>query len=392
MTGEPGLRQMLGDRNLQVTFGITLMAVLAVSSITPAFPLIMRTFDINEGEVGLLITAFTVPGVILAPFLGVLADRRGRRKVLVPCLFLFALAGTLCAFAPTFQILLVLRVIQGVGGASLGSLALTIVGDLYEGKTRATAMGYNESVLNIGTASYPSIGGALATLGWFFPFYLSLLAVPVGLMVIFVLDSPEPSVTESMRRYFARTWRVVKEPRAILLFTAIALSLLVLYGSYLAFFPLLLDSLGANSLEIGLIMSTMSLTTALIASQMGRLSARFSYSTLLKASYPFFALGLVLIPLVNDLILFIVPTVIFGVGLGLNLPSIFTLMADHSPMESRGAFFSLNGLVLRLGQTVGPPLMAAIFALGGFTPVFLSGAGLFALGFLMTLTLRDQPS
>ncbi|MDZ7694588.1 MAG: hypothetical protein U5K69_26295 [Balneolaceae bacterium] len=44
----------------------------------------------------------------------------------------------------------------------------------------------------MGTASYPAIGGALATLGWFFPFYLSLLAIPAGLFVLFGLENPEP--------------------------------------------------------------------------------------------------------------------------------------------------------------------------------------------------------
>lgn len=245
-------------------------------------------------------------------------------------------------------------------------------------------MGYNASVLNIGTASYPSVGGALATLGWFFPFYLPLFAIPIGIMVIVFLDNPEPTGSEDLRKYLKKTWEVVSDKRAVTLFLATASSLLVLFGSYLTFFPLLLDSsFSAGSLEIGLIMSTMSITTALVASQLGKLAMKYEYTTLLKASYPFYALGLGIIPFVPHLYLFLVPTVIFGIGHGMNIPSILTLLAEHSPMESRGAFMSVNGLVLRLGQTIGPLLMGAIFTLGGFLPVYWVGAGLLVVTFFL---------
>ena len=163
--------KLFRDRNLQVIFGVTLIAVLSVSSITPAFPSIMQEFNITPGQVGLLITFFTLPGVFLAPVLGVLADRLGRKRILVPSLFLFALAGAACAFTRDFNLLLVLRIFQGIGGASLGSINTTLIGDLYSGPRRAEAMGLNASVLSIGTGSYPAIGGALAVFGWNYPFF-----------------------------------------------------------------------------------------------------------------------------------------------------------------------------------------------------------------------------
>jgi len=163
------------NKNLQVIFSITLTAVLGVASITPAFPRMERDLHISAQDIGLLITVFTLPGVILTPILGVLADRIGRKKILIPALLLFGVAGTSCFFARDFQLLLVFRFLQGIGAASLGSLNVTIIGDLFEGHDRAAAMGYNASVLSIGTASYPAIGGALATIGWYYPFLLPAL-------------------------------------------------------------------------------------------------------------------------------------------------------------------------------------------------------------------------
>jgi len=66
--------------------------------------------------VGLLITAFTLPGIILVPIMGILADKFGRKKILVPSLMLFGIAGGSCFFFKNFSILLLLRFLQGIGG------------------------------------------------------------------------------------------------------------------------------------------------------------------------------------------------------------------------------------------------------------------------------------
>lgn len=163
---EPTEGRLYRDRNLQIIFGVTLMVVMGVSSITPAFPAIVRDLGISNLEFAWPITAFTLPGMVLAPFIGMLADRFGRKRFLVPAIFLFALAGTACAFVRDFDVLVALRVFQGLGAAGMGALNITIIGDLYSGQRRAAAMGLNASVLNIDTASYPLISGALAMLAW----------------------------------------------------------------------------------------------------------------------------------------------------------------------------------------------------------------------------------
>ncbi len=156
---------LLRDPNLRVVFGVTLISVLGVASITPLFPTISAEFGISARQVGLLITAFTLPGVILPPFLGVAADRLGRKAVVVPALFLFAIAGTACAFTRDFRLLVALRFLQGMGAAPLSAMNVTLIGDLYKGNDRVDALGYNASILSIGTTLYPSLGGPSACLG-----------------------------------------------------------------------------------------------------------------------------------------------------------------------------------------------------------------------------------
>ena len=147
---------------LQAIFGVTLMAVLGVSSIAPALPRIAETLGISAGQVGLLVTAFTLPGVILTTVAGVLADRYGRLRVLLPGLILFSIAGTGCVFATSFSVLIALRVVQGIGASAIGSINVTLIGDLFVDRQRTTAMGLNASVLSIGTAAYPAVGAIRA--------------------------------------------------------------------------------------------------------------------------------------------------------------------------------------------------------------------------------------
>ena len=364
------------DPNLQIVFVVTLIVVMGVSSISPAFPEIQEAFGISKPTVGLLIVVFTLPGVILTPVLGVLADRFGRKKILVPSLLLFGIAGSACFFARDFNLLLTLRFLQGIGAASLGSLNVTIIGDLYSKRQLATAMGYNASVLNIAVPLYLIIGGVMASLAWYYPFALSIIAVPVGILVLTSLKSPEPKNKQDFKQYLSSAFQSIKNKQVLGLFSLTLFTFIILFGTYLTYFSLLLggERFHASPLLIGVIMSSMGLTTAATSSQLGNLTTRFSEKTLIKAAFVIYAITLLVIPFVHTIWLFLVPTVIFGIAHGVNLPSVQTLLAKLAPIEYRAAFMSLNGMVLRLGQTLGPLVMGAIFLVGGFEGTFFASA------------------
>ncbi len=383
------------EGNMKIIFMITLVAIMGVSSITPALPLVMRQFSLSEEKVGLLITFFTLPGVLFTPLLGVWADRYGRKTVLVPALFLFGLAGAACALVNDFHWLLALRFVQGMGAASLGSLNVTLIGDLFSGERRTAAVGLNAGVLSIGTASYPAVGGLLATFGWHYPFLLPLLALPVGLTVLLRLKSPHPANGEHLWGYLAGVWRSLKNPQALALFTSSLLTFIVLYGPYLTFLPLLLDSrFGASPALIGIIMSSTSLANAATAASMPRLVRRFSRRSLLIASGSLFALALPMFCHAPSVWFICIPTLIFGVGMGLGSPQMVELLAGIAPLEYRGAFMSFNGLVLRLGQTLGPLVMGGVYALWGMHAVYWAGSAitLSMLALVGPMTRSERPS
>jgi MFS transporter, ACDE family, multidrug resistance protein len=385
---DEGVRRVYKDHNLHVLWGVTLMAVLGTSSVTPAFPAIVRELGISSGQVGLLITFFTLPGIVMTPLLGVLSDRYGRKKILVPALLLFGLAGGACAFARDFDLLLALRFLQGMGAAALGTLNVTVIGDIYDGRERSNALGYNSSVLSVGTASYPAIGGLLATFGWFYPFALPFVAIPIAIVVMFSLHNPEPRNDDRLRDYFGSVWENLHDREVFGLICASLLTFIVLFGPQISYLPILMNArFDAPSYVIGAVLSGASLTTALTSTQLGRLTDRFSEKRLLKTAFVLYAIALIAVALTPSLPLLVLPAALFGVAQGINLPNVFSLLNAHAPTENRGAFMATNGMSLRAGQTIGPLFMASAAGTLGLTGAYLTAAGLALFAFLLVLAL-----
>ena len=261
---------------LQAIFGVTLMAVLGVASIAPALPRIAETLGVSAGRIGLLVTAFTFPGVILTTFAGILADRYGRLRIMIPGLILFAVAGAACVFATSLPVLIALRVVQGIGASPVGSINVTLIGDLFTGRQRTAAMGFNASVLSIGTAAYPAVGGALAMLAWSAPFALALLAIPVAILAVRRLHAAPRGNKTDLTDYFAGLWEIVRRREVLALFFASTAIFILLYGAYITFLPFLMAGrFGSTPLGIGLLMAGLSISTATTSANLARLAGWF---------------------------------------------------------------------------------------------------------------------
>lgn len=158
--------------NLIVILGTASVAMMGTTSLVPIIPQIMNDLEIPKGRIGLVITSFALPGFLLLPIFGILADTSGRKPLLVSSLILTGVFGIACAFAADFTQLLLLRVFQGIGSASLIFLCYTLVGDIYSAKERTTVMGYTAAALSASTVIFPVIGGFLGEVEWRYVFLL----------------------------------------------------------------------------------------------------------------------------------------------------------------------------------------------------------------------------
>lgn len=359
---------------------------MGVSSIAPALPSISRSLDIPIDQIGLLITFFTIPGILFTPILGVLADRYGRKRILIPSLFLFGIAGTACAFAVDFHQLLLFRFLQGLGSASLGVINLTLLGDLYNKRDRTTALGYNGGVLSVGTAIYPAIGGALTLLGWNYPFFLTLLAIPVGVFAATSLETAQLDKSQKLGAYFKKIGSALKSKFVIGLFIIMLLTFLMLYGGYITFLTILLDErFGLSALMIGLLLSGSSILTGITSAQLGRLTLRFSEKYLILAAAFLYLIFFLMIPQIKSTAGFILPIALFGVAQGINIPSVLNLITGYAKKEYRALFLSVNWMMMRTGQAIGPYILGLVYLQFGIDGTFYSSAIVAFLSVLIIL-------
>jgi len=318
-----------------------------------------------------------LPGIFLTPVLGVLADRYGRKRILVPSLMLFGVAGSSIFFIHNFELIVVLRFIQGCGAAALGSINVTLIGDIFKGNDRPAAMGYNSAVLSVGTATYPIIGGVLATFGWYYPFLLPSLAVLVGILVLNFLKNPEPKNEQSLKDYFISTFNVLNNKNVLGLLLLSLLTFVILYGPYLTYLPFLIQgTFGQPPYIIGIIMSSASLASLSVSSQMGRLAKNFSEKKLIIFAGFLYFFSMVSIPFVTDAWQLIIPSALFGLAQGANLPSLQSLLAGLAPDEQRAAIMSVNGTVFRLGQTLGPLIIVPVYGIWGLNGAYAMGGAI----------------
>jgi len=368
---------VLRDPNLYIIFCMTSMAVVGAFSIAPALPRISEDLEVSKAKIGLVMTIFSFPGILLMPFIGVCADRFGRRNVLAASLFLFAAAGSACFFARDFSTLLAFRFLQGIGAAPFSSLNIALIGDMYSGNQRTQAVGYNQAILSVAAASLTLVGGAFALWGWRYPFLLPILGVPIGFLIRFRLHAPRLVRHDHFGVYLQNAWQVVKSRPIMANYIITILAIIVVWGSYISYLPILMAlKLKSEPHIIGAVMMTMMIASALTSSQTEKLSRMMSGKTLFKLSFTLYTTALVLMPFVGNPWVMIIPVLLFGMAQGILIPNIQNYLSRYSCVKNRGIVMSVYGSSMRIGQTLGPLIMGLMFPLVGIDGIFFVCAAL----------------
>lgn len=222
------------------------MSALATDVMLPALPAMATVFGVSEATIQQVVSVFMIGYAIPQLLIGSLADRYGRRAVLLTGLGVYFVGSIICIAAPTLSWLLAGRFVQGLGTAVGPILSRAVLRDLYRGAELARMISYAMIVFAAAPLLAPSIGAMLLevtsweALFWF----LLVVAVALMLLVIFVLPetlkNPDPNAARlaGIRRNVSL---ILKDPRSA---WAIAFMTFV-YGGLVAYL------LAAPSLYIG---------------------------------------------------------------------------------------------------------------------------------------------
>ncbi|WP_332997161.1 MFS transporter [Scytonema sp. PRP1] len=365
------------DKNFYIINFVTLVGILGGTLYTPALPTIQKFFEVTADQVSWTSTLFQLPGAIITPIFGILADILGRKQVLIPSLLVFALGGALSGLTSNFTAHLGGRLLQGVGAASLEPLQLTVIGDLYQGRKLGTAMALNAGLIGISGAIFPLVGGILGEFNWRYTFLLGLLAIPVAFLVVVTLRLPRrPQKVEKfeLKSYLQSTWTSINNRHVLGLLFAV-MSLFLVQTLCFTYIPLLATSkFGTSDSVNGIILTSMSIAMALVAAQLGRLTQSISEIKLIKLAFILFAAALLILAIIPNFWLIFIPMFLLGAAQGIALPSSQALLAGLSAQESRAGFMAVNTSIMSWGQTLGPLLGSIVASIWKLQSVFYASA------------------
>ncbi len=346
------------------------------SLLAPAIPDILDHFGRPDSAAGLLVAATALPGIVVAPLIGLAADRFGRRAVLSPCLFVFGLAGIAVSTAPTFTTMLLARFALGIGAAGLVNLAIVILSDHFEGDARTRWIGANSGVLTVALALLPLMSGQITHLaGWRWALAPQAFGIVTALAAWRILEPGRPDRYVTLAEQL-RGARLALADRVVLSSViASAVTFAVIFGVFLAALPTHLDGefgLGADGR--GMVFGVPAISAALVAFNLRRLRGRFGVRALLIGSATVWAAAFVVIGSAPALWALLVGALVYGFGEGGMIPTLQDEAMRRAPDDQRGSVMAAWTAAARLGQTAGPLVTSGILAVAGTTAAVLAGA------------------
>lgn len=372
---------------LAFIFTVTLTGILSNTLVTPAIPDILSDFGLSRDQAGLLVATGSLAGIVIAPVAGFLADRFGRRIVLTVCLGIFGVFGGMTALAPSFELLLLARFLQGVGSAALVNLAVVLIGDNWSGADRTRLIGRNSAVLTVGLASIPLLSGAITeAAGWRVTFAIYTVALGTAAAAWVVLDGRRPVDPPHVREQFGEALVVLKRPvlRASLL--SGLLVFIAIFGLFLTVLPVhLAEVFGMEAGARGLFISLPAVTATLASFNLGRMRTLASARTVVIFSSIVLVVAYVTLGLTTTIAVVVVATLMYGTSEGLFIPMLQDLTMGDAPDEHRAVVIAVWVGFARLGQTIGPLLAGVAMGFLGTGPTFVAGSAIAGLILLVGL-------
>jgi len=358
--------------------GVAMVMVLGNSMLIPVLPSIKRALGITQVQVGLIITAFSISAGLTIPIAGFISDRVGRTPVIVAALVLYGLAGVAAGLAgalfdrPLIPILGI-RAVQGIGAGGTFQIAMALTGDMFKSQERRAALGYLEASNGTGKVLAPLAGASLGMLAWTAPFYLyGVAALPVAAAVWRAIEEPSnPGEKKTVAQYWQSLLGVfgAKLVSLAVCFLAGMLVLFLYFGVLSNLSDVLEREQHLTGILLGLVIAVPVSAMAITSFFGGRwLAGRPARALRLVAGVGMglAAAGLVAAFLVaRNAVLLVGAIVIMGVGNGMVLPSLNTLITSSASIDERGLVTSLYGTVRHLGAASGPPLFGMVVEAGG---------------------------
>ena len=358
---------------------------LAISQILPFLPLYVAQLGVTSHEAlsmwsGLTFSITFLISAIVSLMWGSLADRKGRKLMLLRASLGMAIAILLQAFATNVWQLLLLRGVMGLTSGYIPN-AMALVASQVPRERSGWALSTLSTAQISGVIGGPLMGGFLADhLGLRTVFIITAMLLMVSFLVTLFLikEGGRPKVKKGKRLSGKAVFSTLPYPALVISLFVTTMVIQLCNGSIGPILALFVQSLSPDTANIaflsGLIAAVPGVSALLSAPRLGKLGDRIGTSRILLATLAcaivlFFAMSFVTSPLQLGILRFLL-----GFADGAMLPAVQTLLLKYSSEQVTGRIFGYNQSFMYLGNVAGPLMGASVSAMAGFRWVFAATA------------------
>jgi ACDE family multidrug resistance protein len=370
---------------------IPLIMTLGNSMLIPVLPILEEKVGITSFQSSMIITSYSVAAIFLIPVAGYLSDRFGRKMVILPSLIFALIGGLIAGFASwkmedPYTMIIVGRILQGVGAAGAMPIILPLVGDLYQDddEKMSSCLGIIETSNTFGKVLSPILGSAFAAILWFLPFFSisALSLISFALIFFFVKVPKEKDEPVKFKQFLSNTKKVFKEEGKWLytVFLNGVLVMLILF-SMLFFLSENLENVhNIKGIKKGFVLA-IPLLLLCIASFISGRKIKGDLATIKKIMIICLiamSASVIFVGFTSKkLILLLGVTSIVGIAIGALLPALDAIITENIKKELRGTVSSFYSSARFIGVAAGPPIMS--LAMKNFLNVSYITAGVLGI-------------
>lgn len=394
------------ERLLMIMVSTTLV-MSGQGIITPVLPLFARSFGAGAAAIGLTLSVFALARVVLNVPLGLLADRNGRRPLLILGPLVSALGMIGSGFATGIGELLAWRALAGAGSAMYMNTAQVYLADISTSETRARILGANHAALLFGVTLGPGIGGLLGELfGYRMPFFAvggaGVIAALYGYLRL-PETRPAPLEIDATSRSQASqpSWRTLLGSRDFLAVCAVTASIFASRagGRFTLMALLAVTKFDYTTGALGALFTVMALVNLFGVAPAAVIADRFGRKWAIVPSGAVIAFAFVLLAVSDSQALFLVAACVLAVGTSIIGPAPAAYAADIAPPALRGLTLGAFRTAGDVGFVLGPVLLGALadatsiaWGLTANAVLVLAASGYFAVAARETVhTIEASP-
>lgn len=376
---------------LLVLFVTAFVDMIGLTMIVPILPYYAKSFGASASVIGLLIASFSLAQLIVAPVWGRFSDRYGRRPAILAGLLITVAAYLIFAFSGSVFMLLISRIIQGMGGGTIG-VVQAYVADASPPEKRTKSLGWLSAVTSLGAVAGPAFGSLMISAGGQRAPGIGAAALAL-LVAIFAWrylresrelrksgSHPMPAITTgraAIRRVLLR-WDE-PAPRLIWIYTV---SIGAFYGTIQTVPLLLMNRLGITEHNIGYFIMYLGGMGVIIRSLLlGPMVDRLGEARLSRLGIVILGLGLALTGLARGYPVFFAAFTLMPLGTAFIFPCVTGMLSRVVPGSERGLYMGVQHTFGGVSRVVFP------IAAGVMMDRFGMGIPFLVSGLLVVLTL-----